>query len=262
MRIGLVSDIHLSHKDAGLWSQKLVRLADAKPDALFIAGDIADSHSVETALLSLESALSIPVFFVLGNHDYFGGTFDDVQSRIRRLAKKSTYLTWLQEAGVQRLTDDVAVIGHECWGDGQGDCRMTEEYFSDFRKIRDFDTLSASESWQLKGLLAEKSAQALQKWARQAAREFSRVLILTHAPPFPEACYRREGYPSEVVWPFFCSVAAGSAIKDAASASPDTQFQVFSGHTHFPIEKNILPNLNVRVLGAYREQEELPILEV
>jgi len=43
------------------------------PDGLLITGDIGQAQSVERYLRALDKALPMPIYFVLGNHDYYAG---------------------------------------------------------------------------------------------------------------------------------------------------------------------------------------------
>ena len=89
-------------------------------DVLFLTGDLAESHNVWKYLDYLDSALRIPIYYVLGNHDYYGSSIGKVREIARNLTKDPmTGHMWLPEAGVVRLTDDTAVVGVDGWADGK-----------------------------------------------------------------------------------------------------------------------------------------------
>ena len=67
----------------------------------------------------MEAAFEKPICFVLGNHDFYHGSFAAVESEVAALAGASRHLTWLNTAGVVRLTDRTALIGHGSWADGR-----------------------------------------------------------------------------------------------------------------------------------------------
>lgn len=77
------------------------------------------------------------------------------------------------------------------------------------------------------------------------------MLVLTHVPPFREAARYRGEISTPDFTPYFASKAAGDAIRDAAEKHPETQFIVLCGHTHWPADVSVLPNL--RVLAAAAE---------
>ena len=82
-----------------------------------------------------------------------------------------------------------------------------------------------------------------------ALERFEQVLVLTHVPPFREACWHEGQISNDAFLPYFACRATGEAILDAASARPDRQVTVLCGHTHSGGECQPLPNLRV-VTGA------------
>ena len=112
-------------------------------DALVIAGDIGEADCVETYLRQMHESLAQPIYFVLGNHDFYHGEFDAVRSAVRELAKSYPRLHWLSEQGVIHVNEATALIGHEGWGDGRwGDYEHSRIYPNDFRWIKDLTGLS------------------------------------------------------------------------------------------------------------------------
>jgi len=43
-------------------------------DALLLGGDIGEADSVPRFLSEMENALRLPIYFVLGNHDFYWGS--------------------------------------------------------------------------------------------------------------------------------------------------------------------------------------------
>lgn len=82
--------------------------------------------------------------------------------------------------------------------------------------------------------------------ARTDARE---LIVLTHVPPFPEACWY-EGKQSSPDWlPWFTCVAVGDVLREHARAHPQTSITVLCGHTHGRGEYRAAENLLVRTGG-------------
>ena len=70
-------------------------------------------------------------------------------------------------------------------------------------------------------------------------------MVLTHVPPFREACWH-EGRISDDNWlPHFTCKAVGDALLEAMAAAPDHRMTVLCGHTHGGGEAQVLPNLRV-----------------
>ncbi len=75
-------------------------LFELKPDGFILAGDIAEADSVIGFLKDFRKSLSCPIYFVLGNHDFWGGTFDETKNVIRALVKDHSNLYWFTECSV------------------------------------------------------------------------------------------------------------------------------------------------------------------
>ena len=74
--------------------------------------------------------------------------------------------------------------------------------------------------------------------------------MLTHVPPFREACWHR-GQISDDDWlPHFACRAVGEVLVEAMAAHPECEMTVLCGHTHSPGEAQVLPNLRVLTGGA------------
>ena len=75
------------------------------------------------------------------------------------------------------------------------------------------------------------------------------LLVLTHVPPFPEACVYG-GEASSAAWlPWFTCVATGEVLADYARAHPEQDVLVLCGHSHGIGSIHPLPNLEVRTGG-------------
>ena len=89
------------------------------------------------------------------------------------------------------------------------------------------------------------------------------VIVLTHVPPFREACWHR-GRVSDDEWlPHFACRAVGEALVEAMAAHPECEMTVLCGHTHSAGEAQVLPNLRVLTGGAeYGRPEVQRVLTV
>ena len=62
----------------------------------------------------------MPIYFVLGNHDYYHGSIAETRARVIELCgthPRLRYLTALDE--VEALTRHVGLVGHDGWADGR-----------------------------------------------------------------------------------------------------------------------------------------------
>ena len=66
---------------------------------MLITGDIAEAPSLGDLLSDVASALRTPIYFVLGNHDFYRGSIPRVREAVVDLCRRSEWLAWLPAAG-------------------------------------------------------------------------------------------------------------------------------------------------------------------
>ncbi len=265
MRIAWATDIHLDcveREDVFAWCK---RLQATQCEALLIGGDIAMADDFIGRLQLLESRLSMPIYFVLGNHDYYGGSVASVR-RAAREARTDT-LMWLPDAGVVDLGEGHALVGHGGWGDARlGDFLASPVILNDYFLIQDLkeagegarsDPLLVVTSLEHKAhlqqalhRLGDDAADSLRPHLEQAVATHEHVWVLTHVPPFREACWY-DGKISTADWlPGFACKAVGDMLMDVVARQPKTLVTVLCGHTHGEGQARLLPNLRVLTAGA------------
>ncbi len=77
------SDVHLDRMDVGEREEFKEYLQELAPDGFILAGDIGEADSVAGFLEDFCRTLSCPIYFVLGNHDFWGSSFEQVRTEIR-----------------------------------------------------------------------------------------------------------------------------------------------------------------------------------
>lgn len=246
MRIAWLTDIHFNFLSSPQIVAFYQKILDANPTAITISGDIAEADSVEWYLLHLEEQLARPIYFVLGNHDYYRGSINKVRSRITELSNSSTHLHWLPAAGIMPLTESTCVLGHDGWADARlGNYKRSPVLLNDYRLIKELSGLSKVDRSRIMLQLGVDAAWYLRSLLPDALNQFERVIVVTHVPPFREACWH-EGKISDDNWlPHFSCKTVGDVLFDAMRARPDRKMTVLCGHTHSPSFAQILPNLKV-----------------
>lgn len=276
-RVAWVTDIHLncvSNKGLVAFARSIL---DHNPDSVLIGGDIGEADSIVEYLQELECHLALPVFFVLGNHDFYKGSIHQVRTHVSRLCRDSSRLSYLSEVGVVSLTPTVALVGHDSWADGRlGDYEQSEVLLTDHFAIQDFNLmLSQTESamilrqsrteidaaylagpeakeYRLTVMqsLAEEAASHFRKYLPIAFESHQHVIVLTHVPPFKQACWYG-GKVSDDDWlPHFSCKAVGDILLETMKVRPKQKLTVLCGHTHGSGETEILDNLIVYTGGA------------
>ena len=249
-RLAWATDVHLNfcNPERRTLFHEAVRSQD--PDALLLGGDIGEAPGLIGELRALEVKLRMPIFFVLGNHDYYRSTFDQVEARMRALAQESAALRWLPEAGVIELSPEVALAGHGGWADGRnGDYWGSNLELSDYLYIGDFLGLGRRERLALLNRQGDAAAAWVRRVIPPALERFRRLIVLMHVPPFQEAAWYEGQMSHPHYLPHFSSRSTGEALVEAARAHPERDVLVLCGHTHGGGTLEVLPNLTV-VTGA------------
>jgi 3',5'-cyclic-AMP phosphodiesterase len=257
-RLAWLTDVHLNFVTPRHVDDLCRAVRDLGADAVLLGGDIAEAPDVREHLERLDARLGLPIHFVLGNHDFYGGSITSVRSEIAALYARITRLCWLPQAGVVELTPATGLVGHDGWADGRfGDYARSGVLLNDYRLIEEFAGLDKQGRLARLRALGDEAAAHFRAVLPEALGRFPHVLVLTHVPPFREACWHR-GRISDDDWlPHFSCRAVGEVLAEAMAAHPPSEMTALCGHTHSPGEAIILPNLRVLTGGAEYGRPEI-----
>jgi len=261
-RLAWVTDIHLEWVEPPQVDAFCRSIIEAGADALVISGDIATARSVEKYLRQIEKHLQRRIYFVLGNHDFYDGSIGGVRDAMRTLSQQSSWLHWLPGADVVELSNSTGLVGHDGWADGRfGDYAHSRVQLNDYLLIADL--LDPHTRLAKLNALGDEAAAHFREVLPRACARFRRIVLITHAPPFKEACWH-QGHLSDDNWlPHFACKAVGEALIEVMQRWPDRELLVLCGHTHSPGVAQILPNLKVITGGArYKAPRLQDVLEV
>src|ERR1039458_8819395 len=115
MKLAWATDIHLDHAGEAA-RRKFCQSAKERAAALLITGDIAESHILGSALTALATLTARPIYFVLGNHDFYRGSVAGTRRQVGYVVNEN--LVYLSQSGVIELTPGTALVGHDGWADG------------------------------------------------------------------------------------------------------------------------------------------------
>jgi Icc-related predicted phosphoesterase len=212
IRVAAAGDVHFGTDSAGMLRPQLEHLPD-RADVLLLTGDLTRHGEPDEAAVLAEElrGLPVPVFSVLGNHDYHG----DREGEVR---------TVLEDAGVRILEGEGAVLqvngerlgiaGTKGFGGGFVGANATD--FGE-PEMKTFVRLTKSLAAGL-----EESLSALEADYRVA---------LLHYAPIKETLV---GEPPEI-WAFLGSYLLGEAADHAGADL------ILHGHAHRGTEKGITP---------------------
>ena len=264
MKLAWVTDIHLDFVGPEGADRLFAAIAETGADGVLVGGDTATARSVCPYMRRMGERLRRPVWFVLGNHDFYGGSVAAVRDEAVRLSRQGD-VVWLGAAGVVELTPDAGLVGHDGWGDARlGDHAGSGVVMTDFFEIAELSGVGKAELGRRLRGLGDESAAHLATVLPEALQRFEHVLVLTHVPPFQEACWHQGGVSDEDWLPYFTCKAVGDVLSKVASEWPERRLTVLCGHTHSAGECQPLPNLRV-VTGAARYGRpgiQSPLLEV
>lgn len=254
-KIAWVTDIHLNFLKTAARKKFYKHVIETGADQILITGDIAEAKDVCELLQEFAEATGKPIYFVLGNHDYYRSSVTHVREKINALCKQNRKLIWIGKPEIVTLSDDTVLLGHDGWADARyGDFDHSSVSLSDSRLIAELYQAFLLNKSTLKHAmqkLADEDAEILQQTlAKAMSTHIKQVIIATHVPPFPECSWHKD-HPSDKDWlPYFSSKATGDVIMAAAKKYTDIQFLVLCGHTHTATTINFLDNLKIRAGGA------------
>ncbi|MGH9856015.1 MAG: metallophosphoesterase, partial [Blastocatellia bacterium] len=137
-----VTDIHLNFVSTAEVETFCHRILSERPDAVLVGGDIGEAHNVAAYLQILADKLKRPIYFVLGNHDFYFGSIARVRDAAAELTRQSEWLRYLPYCGVVELTETTCLIGHDAWGDGRiGDYAGSSVMLNDYLLIEELKGL-------------------------------------------------------------------------------------------------------------------------
>jgi 3',5'-cyclic AMP phosphodiesterase CpdA len=251
-RIAWLTDLHLDFVEPESGIADFCRRVAASPsDVVLVGGDIGTAASLEQYLRQLEAAVRRPIYFVLGNHDFYGGRIVDVRRGAADLSRTARWLHWLPAAGIVELDAETSLVGHDSWADGRfGKGVRSRFLLNDFFCVYDFQGKSHEDWFKAIAALGDEAATYFRDVLPRAFARSRRVVLLTHVPPFAEAAWHCGRMSDEEALPHFACRAVGDALNEIMATRPDRYLTVLCGHTHSPGFVQVQPNLEVHTGAA------------
>lgn len=247
-----ISDLHLDQAHDHEKQRLFQKLKDSRYDAVLLTGDIATAKGLVGHLVEISEACGLrPVFFITGNHDYYGSSFAEVDQAVADLCSRQRNLIALGCGEIIELSRNTAMVGHRGWFDGQaGAGAYTTVGSPDRYLIADFQRLSRNGYFSKLRILGEESATYFRRVLPLALQRYRTVLVSTHVPIFTQALQHGGTFCHWDRQPYFANRAAGNAIVGISRHFTDRRIVIYAGHTHCRVDVHIAPNLEIRVAGA------------
>jgi 3',5'-cyclic-AMP phosphodiesterase len=182
-RVVWITDIHLNFLGPVEVDRFFRALSGTSADAVLISGDIGEAPSVTSLLHQLDTLIDRPVYFVLGNHDFYRGSIAGVRAKVEALCAACPNLHWMPRAGVVQLTEKTALVGHDGWGDGRfGNYWSFQVILNDWELIDEFRLLNEKDLLAKLNALGDEAAAHLRSALPDALQRFSHVIVPTYRP--------------------------------------------------------------------------------
>jgi predicted phosphodiesterase len=215
MKLNILSDLHLGQGD----------LAPPANDAdvVVLAGDIGRPAQA----VAWASQLGKPVFYVAGNHEFYGGSLEGAAAQLERLAAGTAIHVLYQG---EQLIGNVRFLGCTLWTDfmlfGDGERRQAAieaamRFMRDFSRIRLCDTAPDL-------FTPQHAASLFQRHAAWLARKLAKphdgpTVVITHHAPSRGSIHPR----------FENSLVNAAFVSDAQYLLDGERAQLWiHGHTH------------------------------
>jgi Icc protein len=257
MKLIWVSDLHLEFVPTVQLRPFIEEIVAEAPDAILITGDISNARLIEYHLGLLSESLPCPAYFVLGNHDFYLGSFAEVDSLVATICARRRNLIQLGHGEVIPLGMETVLIGHRGWADGRaGTGSRSTVRLNDHQYITDLREPDPHQLFAILERLGDESADYISTIAPKALEKAQHLILATHVPPFVEASLFQNKPSGSDYAPHFVNLVLGRAILEIARKHPDKTITVLCGHTHHRAFYSPAPNLKVHVAGAeYRNPQ-------
>ncbi|MBA3660230.1 MAG: metallophosphoesterase [Gammaproteobacteria bacterium] len=254
MKLAWLTDIHLNFIDQDARQKFYQDIIHSECDGVLISGDIAEAPCVVDILNEMVDYISKPIYFILGNHDYYRGQIQAVRDAMLTMMHLQIHdqLFWLPGAGIQQLNNNTILLGQDGWADGRlGNYQNSRISLNDSRMIADLfqeKILGKFHLFEKMQQLADADAILLQNNLIQAiSKNPKKIIVLTHVPPFKEACLHNKKISDDDWLPYFSSKVVGDVLMKVAEENPAIEFLVLCGHTHSEAQFQPISNLSVEV---------------
>lgn len=220
MLVQVASDLHLEfYKNLSQLSSLLKTFK--KAEYLFLAGDIGyPDDLIWQEFMGWCSQNFTKVFYISGNHEYYGSVFSETNEKIREFFKTFKNLVFLEEGVVNKL-EEFTVIGCTLWTD-------LDEVSANF--LNDTSMIKVQKHRYADSGFIQSLHKKAKEWLADALSkcEKDKVIVMTHHLPSYKC----------IVPQYRNSPFNNGFVGDVESLIPKSKLWIF-GHTHSHVDMTI-----------------------
>lgn len=233
-RFYLMSDIHMDHIDD--FSKEVGYLIPHynREIPILLTGDVSIARDFRRHISEFAEIFTGPIYIVLGNHDYWGSSYIQMNAFVRDISVKNIHFCADQS---YQIVDRTAIVMSNNWYSAK-DADVYDRFttMNDWNHVHDFarygitgdirDAIGAAR------MIAQRNADGVRPvfskvCKRIEAGEVDRVVVMCHFPPFQEMMSQFDSHT-----PYYYDHYMGEEVSWYANAYSDIPFTVVSGHTH------------------------------
>ena len=239
MRLAWFTDVHFETLEYETAAAYLEATGKLPFDAALLGGDIGKGPSTFKYLELATRIWKRPIYFVLGNHDFYVSSLKATHEKMSAWSNAHASTKYLPVLEPKELGPGCVLIGQNGWGDARiGSPETSKARMNDWVYIEEFAGLGSKARIEFLRQQGDQAAAALEAQLLKVIDKYSKILLLTHVPPFEV-----QGAGKEDESPFYCCVAMGEVIRKIMSAHPEKRMLLLSGHVHFSSAQQVLPNV-------------------
>lgn len=223
MKIALISDVHLEFGPYEINNEQ-------NAEVLILAGDITTARDIHDHMGFFAHCAEqfSSVIYIPGNHEYYGGDFNDLHERFR--TKLSAFPNILFMDRDKLFVDDVTFLAGTMWTDADRKNPVTmqilEGVFNDFHSIKNF---SASTMVAENDAFLDFLRDYMIEYRKQQLN--NKVVVVTHHAPSFESVHEKYRNPKDWAYNFGFASYHEEVILDF----PEIKVWVH-GHMHDPFD--------------------------
>jgi len=251
-----LTDLHVDKLSADDYAELISSIIALKADGVWLTGDIGDPPANWVFLETLLHHVKFPIYFVLGNHDYYQQRIADVRKKANQLMDTFKQAHYLTNEPAHRINEDTLLVGVDGWAN-TADIPLAQPTW-DSERVMDLQSPHLATLQQVMNKKAAVDASLLLSKCQQSIRAATkRVYILTHVPPEQARCGQYPVKPLQARRAVYYSCALGGVLDELRLQYPLIHFYVFSGHVHQNQLYRLGHNLHGQLLQAYKPANPL-----